>query len=87
MLGTSVERAVSPAGKYGCGNSEQHLESQSAESLANLALSELSASSGNITANVPENEIDGSASQSLELGIIFMLPDSCQQTVEDVSCQ
>ena len=35
----------------------------------------------------PENEIDSSASQSLELGIVFMLTDSCQPTVEDVSRQ
>ena len=49
--------------------------------LADLALSELSAPLGHITANVPENEIDCSASQSLELGIIFMLTDSRQQTL------
>src|ERR1700722_2902832 len=40
-----------------------------------------------IAANVPENEVDGGASQSLELGIVFMLADSCQQAVEDVSRQ
>jgi hypothetical protein len=90
VLGRSgVERAVSSAGKYGCGNSEQHLKSlsQSAELLSDLKLSELSALLGHIVANVPENEIDGSAGQSLELDVIFVLPDSCQQTVEDVSRQ
>jgi hypothetical protein len=76
--GSSVERAVSPAGKYGCRNSEQHIESisQSAELLADLGLSELGAPSRHIAASVPENEVDRSASQSLELGIIFMLTDS-----------
>jgi hypothetical protein len=34
-----------------------------------------------------ENKIDCGASQSLELGIVFMLTDSCQPTVEDVSRQ
>jgi hypothetical protein len=34
-----------------------------------------------------ENEIDRGASQSLELGIAFMLTDSCQAAVEDVSRQ
>src|SRR5277367_1871992 len=36
---------------------------------------------------VPKNEIDCGASQSLELGIVFMLTDSCQPAVEDVSRQ
>jgi hypothetical protein len=36
---------------------------------------------GHIATNVPENDVDGSASQSLEFGIIFMLTDSCQQAV------
>jgi hypothetical protein len=34
-----------------------------------------------IAKNVPENDVDDSASQSLEPGIIFMLADSCQQAV------
>jgi len=36
-----------------------------------------------IATSGPENEIDCGASQSLELGIVFMLTDSCQPTVED----
>jgi hypothetical protein len=40
-----------------------------------------------IATSGPENEIDSGASQSLELGIVFMLTDSCQPAVEDVSRQ
>jgi hypothetical protein len=36
---------------------------------------------GCIAANIPENEVDCGAGQSLELGITFMLADPCQQTV------
>jgi hypothetical protein len=42
---------------------------------------------GHISAGCPENEIDGGTSQSLELGVVFMLTDSCQPTVKDVSHQ
>ena len=48
---------------------------------ADLGMSKLSAPLGRIAANVAENEVDCSASHSLKLGIIFMLTDSCQQTV------
>ena len=28
--------------------------------------------------NVPENDVDSSAGQSLQFGVVFMLTDSCQ---------
>ena len=40
-----------------------------------------------IGTNVPKNDVNGSASQPLEFGIILMLTDSCQQPVKDVSRQ
>jgi hypothetical protein len=42
---------------------------------------------GHMATSRPENEIDCGASQSLEVGIAFLLTDSCQPTVEDVSRQ
>jgi hypothetical protein len=40
-----------------------------------------------IATNVPENDVDGCAGQSLEFGFIFMLTDPCQPLVKDVSRQ
>jgi hypothetical protein len=34
-----------------------------------------------IATNVPENDVDGCGSQSLELSIVLLLTDSCQSTV------
>ena len=43
--------------------------------------------SWHIGTNVPKNDVNGSASQPLEFGIILPIANSCQQTIEHISRQ